>query len=115
VFQAHFILYVVLFQKFIEPQTIFFTLIILLKNPCLKDPGISTTVRYKTLLAPFVTCTLVLSILVSVLFALHDSGSNIGIAYTGNPLWLIGAYAPAGLKSFLKMSKNYEQKFLAYI
>jgi hypothetical protein len=24
----------------------------------------------------------------------------------GNPLWLIGAYAPAGLKLFLKMSKN---------
>jgi hypothetical protein len=33
----------------------------------------------------------------------------------GNPFWLIGAYAPAGLKSFLKMSKNSEQKFLACI
>jgi hypothetical protein len=33
----------------------------------------------------------------------------------GNPLWLIGAYAPAGLKSFLKMSKNSEEKFLACI
>jgi hypothetical protein len=28
--------------------------------------------------------------------------------YTENPVWLIGAYAPTGLKSFFKMSKNFE-------
>jgi hypothetical protein len=32
-----------------------------------------------------------------------------------NPFWLIGAYAPTVLKSFSKMSKNSEQKFLACI
>jgi hypothetical protein len=35
--------------------------------------------------------------------------------WLGNPLWLIGAYAPIGLKSFLKMSKKIEKKFLACI
>jgi hypothetical protein len=29
-------------------------------------------------------------------------------AWLGNPLWLIGAYAPVGLKSFFKISKNSE-------
>jgi hypothetical protein len=77
VFLAHFILYVVLFQNFIKNWIFFLTLIILLKIPCSKDPGISTAVGYKTLLAPLVTCTMVLSLLVTVLFAQHDSGCNI--------------------------------------
>jgi hypothetical protein len=82
-FQAHFILYVVLFQKFIKPQTnIFFLLALFFEKSLLMDPRISTTARYKTLLAPVVTCTLVQSLFVTVLFALHDSGPNIGIAYT---------------------------------
>jgi hypothetical protein len=29
---------------------------------------------------------------------------------SGNPLWLLGVYAPVGQKSFFKMSKNSEKK-----
>jgi hypothetical protein len=35
--------------------------------------------------------------------------------YSGNPLWLIGVYAPIGQKLFFKISKNSEKKFLACI
>jgi hypothetical protein len=35
--------------------------------------------------------------------------------WSGNPLWLLGVYAPVGQKSFFKMSKNSEKTFLACI
>jgi hypothetical protein len=33
----------------------------------------------------------------------------------GNPLWLLGVYAPIGKKSFFKMSKNSEKTILACV